>query len=98
MAFNKDKGLNMVTDSINENDEVYISMFGEGQSSPESLSQVIGSCRNSKQDYKLIYFGERHFLTTENGTSDRIVQEKAAEHFRYSSAKEGTLRAQIWKD
>ena len=98
MAFNKDKGLNMVTDSIHESDEVYISMFGEGQSFPVSLSQVIGSYRNAKQGYKLIYFGERHFLTTETGISDRVVQEKAAEYYRYFSASEGTLRAVIWKE
>ena len=98
MAFNKDKGLNMVTDSIHQNDEVYISMFGSGEHFPVNLSQVIGSYRNAKQGYKLIYFGERHFLTTETGISDRIVREKAAEHFRYSSASEGTLRAVIWKD
>jgi hypothetical protein len=98
MAFNKDKGLNMVPDSINENDNVYIRMFGDGQDYPVHLAQVIGSYKNAKQGYRLIYFGERQFVTAETGIGERIVQEKAAEQFRYISAHEGTLRAKIWRE
>lgn len=102
MAFNKDKGLNMVPDMIEKRDLVEI----DGQEYPVALVQSILHYRNSKAGYRLTYFGKRDFVTEATGITsnaledigEMMLQAKALLHFRYISAHEGTLRAQIWKD
>ena len=102
VAFNKDKGLNMVPDMIEKRDLVEI----DGKEYPVSLVQSIVHYRSSKAGYRLTYFGKRDFVTEATGITsnaledigEMMLQAKAVLHFRYISAHEGTLRAQIWKD
>ena len=78
----------------------------DGKEYPVSLVQSIVHYRSSKAGYRLTYFGKRDFVTEATGITsnaledigEMMLQAKAVLHFRYISAHEGTLRAQIWKD